>query len=80
MIAKEKGDDKALNASEEVIFKIEIPANRYDLLCLTGLARALLIFLNKINIPIFKVIEPEQQLEMIVKKSVNQIYCFIIVN
>ena len=33
--------------SEEIIYRIEVPANRYDLLCLEGLARALLIFLNK---------------------------------
>ena len=27
--------------TEEVVYKIEIPANRYDILCLEGLARAL---------------------------------------
>lgn len=31
-------------ASEEVIYKIDIPANRYDMLCLEGIARALNIF------------------------------------
>lgn len=30
-----------------VMYKIEIPANRYDLLCFEGLARALLVFLEK---------------------------------
>lgn len=33
--------------SEEVIYKIDIPANRYDLLCLEGLSIGLLIFLNE---------------------------------
>ena len=32
---------------EEELYKIEIPANRYDLLCVEGLARALLIFQDK---------------------------------
>lgn len=32
--------------SEEV-YKIEIPANRYDLLCVEGLCRAFRIFLKK---------------------------------
>ncbi len=31
----------------KVTFKVDIGANRYDLLCLEGLARALLIFLGK---------------------------------
>jgi phenylalanyl-tRNA synthetase beta chain len=32
---------------EETIYKIEIPANRYDLLCVEGLGRALSIYLKK---------------------------------
>ena len=32
--------------SDEIIYKIEIPANRYDLLCLEGLARSLRTFLS----------------------------------
>lgn len=29
---------------EEIIYRIDIPANRYDMLCLEGIARALNIF------------------------------------
>ncbi len=32
---------------DNFVYKIEIPANRYDLLCLEGLARSLNIFLGK---------------------------------
>lgn len=32
---------------EETVYKIEIPANRYDMLCVEGLGRALSIFLKK---------------------------------
>lgn len=49
MIAKEMGQDSSTGASEEVIYKIDIPANRYDLLCLEGLSVALLIFQNKLS-------------------------------
>ena len=47
MISKEQGGDKSSGASEDVIFKVDIPANRYDLLCLEGLARGLLVFQGK---------------------------------
>lgn len=58
MIVKEQGEDKSSGASEEVIYRIEIPANRYDLLCVEGLSRALLIFLGKSQIPRYKAIVP----------------------
>lgn len=49
MIAKEHGDDLEFNigSSEDIIYRIDIPANRYDLLCLEGIARGLLIFQGK---------------------------------
>ena len=39
--------EKVGNEAEETVYKIEIPANRYDLLCVEGLGKALSIFLNK---------------------------------
>lgn len=47
MIVKEHGNEQDIDASEEIIYKIDIPANRYDLLCLESLSTGLLIFLNK---------------------------------
>lgn len=49
MIAKEQGEDTKLSAgaSEDVIYRIDIPANRYDLLCLEGLVVGLLVFQGK---------------------------------
>mmetsp|Transcript_25372 Transcript_25372/g.66358 ORF Transcript_25372/g.66358 Transcript_25372/m.66358 type:complete len:602 (+) Transcript_25372:52-1857(+) len=49
---------EAADASEEVIYKIDIPANRYDLLCLEGIARALRIFLGKDPSPLYTLAEP----------------------
>jgi len=47
MISKEQGDEQSKGASEEVLYRIDIPANRYDLLCLEGLARGLNVFLGR---------------------------------
>lgn len=55
IIRKEKHLDEAAGKDEEVIYKIEVPANRYDLLCLEGLARALRIFLGKQEVPKFSI-------------------------
>ncbi|XP_011865085.1 PREDICTED: probable phenylalanine--tRNA ligase beta subunit [Vollenhovia emeryi] len=65
MIAKEQGSDHGVDASEEVIYKIDVPANRYDLLCLEGLSTGLLIFLNKIPTPRYKAIRPTAGMERI---------------
>ena len=47
MIAKEQGIEQVHGASDEILYKIDIPANRYDLLCLEGLVVGLLVFLEK---------------------------------
>lgn len=45
MLTKEQGAvEAAASASEEIIYRIDIPANRYDLLCLEGLVSAILVF------------------------------------
>ena len=42
-------NSSAADAAEEVLYKIDIPANRYDMLCLEGIARALNIFNQRIQ-------------------------------
>ena len=37
---------------DKVIYKIDVPANRYDLLCIEGIARSLSIFLQNVNPPV----------------------------
>lgn len=54
MVLKEKGSNIG-QESDDVIYKIDIPANRYDLLSLEGLALALRIFTGKTKPPNFKV-------------------------
>ena len=47
-VMEEAGDD----GTTETVWKVEIAANRYDLLCLEGLARALRVFLGKEPTPV----------------------------
>lgn len=54
MISKEQGIEKA-DASDDVIYRIEVPANRCDLLCMEGLVRGLLIFQGKEAPPKFTI-------------------------
>ncbi|RHN56881.1 putative phenylalanine--tRNA ligase [Medicago truncatula] len=55
IVRKEKHlEQEEADEDEEVIYKIEIPANRYDLLCLEGLAQALRVFCGFQEIPTYK--------------------------
>ena len=61
--------------STEVLYKIEVGANRYDLLCLEGLALALRVFLKKQKMPDIKPLNvlPEEERQLIVYDSVNEV-------
>ena len=52
----EEVDEKARSRGEttepQLVYKIDIPANRYDLLCVEGLVRAMNIFLGNCDIPV----------------------------
>ncbi|ELT99894.1 hypothetical protein CAPTEDRAFT_158835 [Capitella teleta] len=80
IIAKEQGEGKAEGASQAVIFKIDVPANRYDLLCMEGLTRGLLIFLQKASVPRYRAVMPSgagpQQL--IIKAATGQVRPFAV--
>lgn len=76
---RERGIGKAVGASEVVEYKIEIPANRYDLLCLEGLVRGLLVFLEKEKAPLYKTVSPEKDKiqKLVIQSSTAQVrpYC-----
>lgn len=76
IIRKEKHlDDEEVDEDEEVIYKIDIPANRYDLLCLEGLSQALRIFEKKEEVPEYKLanISKESMIKMHVKPETSLI-------
>ncbi|XP_020276818.1 phenylalanine--tRNA ligase beta subunit, cytoplasmic [Asparagus officinalis] len=74
--SEENGDEDG----EEIIYKIEVPANRYDLLCLEGIARALRIFIGKEKIPVYRCVDIpiESMLKMHVKPETNLIRPFVV--
>uniref|UniRef100_A0A8D3BGD0 Phenylalanine--tRNA ligase beta subunit n=1 Tax=Scophthalmus maximus TaxID=52904 RepID=A0A8D3BGD0_SCOMX len=58
IISREQGDSKASGASDIILYKIDVPANRYDLLCLEGLVRGLQVFKNKVEAPRYRRVSP----------------------
>ncbi|KAJ5122085.1 Phenylalanine--tRNA ligase beta subunit [Penicillium atrosanguineum] len=57
--------------------KIEIPANRYDLLCFEGIALMLNIFLGRKPLPEYKLTKPAQLQEIIVKEDTTKIRPYV---
>ncbi|KAL1505979.1 hypothetical protein ABEB36_005420 [Hypothenemus hampei] len=80
MLTKEQGQSElSQQASEEVIYRIDIPANRYDLLCLEGLVQGLLIFQGKISPPQYRAIKPTENVEkLIVKPNTAKIRPYVV--
>lgn len=80
MAAKERGDDAAKGMSERVIYKVDVPANRYDLLCLEGLVRSLKVFKNLMQAPQYSLSTPKAlpQMKMTVQASTAQIRPFLV--
>lgn len=80
IIRKEKHLEEDSTEDEEVIYKIEVAANRYDLLCLEGLAQALRIFVGIDPIPTYTLrsIRSESMLEMHVKHETSLIRPYVV--
>lgn len=55
--------------SDTVLYKIDVPANRYDLLCVEGLCRALRIFLGDQDAPTYSLAQEEPGATITVKKE-----------
>eukprot|EP01048_Picozoa_sp_COSAG05_P008626 COSAG05_NODE_666_length_8006_cov_12.857595_2_plen_723_part_00 len=80
MVRKEKGQDVAAleESPEEVIYKLDIPANRYDLLCIEGVVRALRIFLGNEAVPVYKMVSAGEPLLMTVAPETAQIRPYVV--
>ena len=69
------------DASDEVIYKIDIPANRYDLLCHEGISKALNVFMGRCPSPTFRLIEPANgapRQKMVVKPETLLVRPFVV--
>lgn len=80
MAAKERGDEAAKDLSSRTIYKVDIPANRYDLLCLEGLVRSLQVFKALKSAPTYSLssAKPLPQMKMTVHASTAQIRPFVV--
>lgn len=66
-----------VQVAEEVMYKIEVPANRYDLLCLEGLAQALRVFMRlDPHLPDYRIVG-EPVLRFSVKEEVKEVRPFV---
>ncbi|KAF9965512.1 phenylalanine--tRNA ligase subunit beta [Mortierella alpina] len=77
-VGAHKVDD---TVSDRPILKIDIPANRYDLLCHEGISRSLLVFQGKTKPPMYKTVQPPngQALQkIIVKPETSRIRPFVV--
>jgi phenylalanyl-tRNA synthetase beta chain len=64
--------------SDKVVYKIDVPANRYDLLCVEGLSRALRIFLGDMEAPEYKLLSEPTTVITVNKANVDQIRPFVV--
>ncbi|CAI5726480.1 unnamed protein product [Hyaloperonospora brassicae] len=77
---EQQGQDKDYSAhSDAVLYKIDVPANRYDLLCVEGIARALRIFMEKERPPVFSLTPRAAGAhEVVVKSSTKLVRPFVV--
>jgi len=59
MAVKERGEDAAKDLSNRTIYKVDIPANRYDLLCIEGLVRGLKVYKGLMKAPLYELSTPK---------------------
>lgn len=64
---------KKAGNGERPQLKIDIPANRYDLLCHEGISRALLVFKAKLDQPQIRLTKPEKMIEINADANVAKI-------
>nr|AAW24984.1 SJCHGC06626 protein [Schistosoma japonicum] len=78
LVTREKGKEKSKGCSTEPVYKIEIPANRYDLLCPEGLSRALMIFESKTKPPVYITKKPQNPIQLHVSQSTQSVRPFVV--
>lgn len=53
------GDGNAVDISKEMVYKIEVAANRYDMLCVEGIAAAIKSYIGVADLPKYAVKMPQ---------------------
>ncbi|KAG0728495.1 Phenylalanine--tRNA ligase beta subunit [Chionoecetes opilio] len=73
-------DDVVDDPDKGLTYKIEIGANRYDLLCIEGIARSLRVYLGLETLPRFRVLPAKEpaQYRLIVKPATAQVRPYVV--
>jgi phenylalanyl-tRNA synthetase beta chain len=77
LMARIDGSGNNVDLKNTVVYKIEVPANRYDLLCLEGIAMALRCYIHSDKLPTFTVTKPEKMERIIVKQETAPIRKYV---
>ncbi|KAI7748302.1 hypothetical protein M8C21_012109, partial [Ambrosia artemisiifolia] len=79
-VEKNLKEEDEIGGNEEIIYKIDVPANPYDLLCLEGLVQSLRIFCGIDSVPNYKLagIDKESMLKMHVKPETSMIRPYVV--
>ncbi|KAJ3054202.1 hypothetical protein HK097_002425 [Rhizophlyctis rosea] len=80
LAAKEGSAEKGKDVSDRRIYRIDIPANRYDMLCVEGIGRALKAYLQIEKPPVYKVVEPKggKIQQLVVKPETAEIRPYVV--
>lgn len=75
------GDGNNIDLSNTAVYKVEVPANRYDLLCLEGLATALKAYISApgaYQYPQYKVSKPAKMERITVLKGTKDVRQYVV--
>jgi phenylalanyl-tRNA synthetase beta chain len=74
----QKARNRGETTEPKIVYKIDIPANRYDLLCVEGLVRALNVFLSTTTIPNFHYSTPNPVHRITVQADTQSIRPYLV--
>ena len=80
-MARLDADGNAIDMSKVDVYKVEVPANRYDLLCLEGLATALKAYISEpgaYEYPRYQVSKPKKLERVTVKKETKDVRPYVV--
>lgn len=72
------GDGNTVDLSKTKVYKIEVPANRYDLLCLEGIATAFRCYLGLGVMPLYKSVVGPKTERILVKPQTKNVRQFVV--
>lgn len=78
-MTRNDANGNAIDISKQIVYKIEVAANRYDLLCLEGISEALRAYLNISKAPRYTIKNQAPKLQkIIVKKETAEVRPYVV--